>query len=136
VEINLSEVVAEVSAEFDRCERALLANDIPSLSDFFWCDPRALRYSVAATQHGHAEIAASRLARLAKDLERVLFGTVVTTFGRDVATANTEFRRTESGRLGRQSQTWVRFPEGWRIVAAHVSYADSIDPQPNQWGNP
>ena len=136
MEINLPEVLAEVSAEFDRYERALLANDIPALNDFFWGDPRALRYSVAATQHGHAEVAASRLARPTKDLERLLFATVVTTFGRDVATANTEFRRTESGRLGRQSQTWIRFPEGWRIVAAHVSFAASIDPQPNQWGNP
>jgi len=136
MEIDLPEVVAEVSAEFARYERALLANDIPALNAFFWCDPRALRYNVSATQHGHAEIAASRLSRSAKDLERQLFATVVTTFGRDVATANTEFRRTQSGRLGRQSQTWVRFPEGWRIVAAHVSFAASIDPQPDQWGKP
>lgn len=131
MEINLPEVLAEVSAEFDRYERALLANDIPSLNEFFWHDARALRYSVAGTQHGHAEIAASRLARSTRDVARQLFDTVITTFGRDVATASTEFRRTESGRLGRQSQTWVRFPQGWRIATAHVSYAASIDPQPN-----
>ena len=136
MEINLPDVVAEVSDEFARYEQALLANDIRALNDFFWHDACALRYSVAGTQHGHAEIAASRLARSTRDIARQLFATVITTFGRDVATANTEFRRTESGRLGRQSQTWVRFPEGWRVVAAHVSYAASIDPQPNQWGNP
>jgi hypothetical protein len=131
VQINLPDVVAEVSAEFARYERALLANDLPVLDDFFWRDARVLRYSIAGTQHGHAEIAASRLSRATKDVARVLFATVITTFGRDLATANTEFRRTESGRLGRQSQTWVRLSEGWRIVAAHVSYTASIDPQPN-----
>jgi hypothetical protein len=131
MEINLPEVIAEVSAAFARYEQALLANDLPVLDEFFWRDARTLRYSIAGTQHGHAEIAASRRSRSTKDIERALFGTVVTTFGRDLATANTEFRRTESGRHGRQSQTWVRLPEGWRIVAAHVSYATSIDPQPN-----
>lgn len=120
--INLPEVVAEVSAEFARYERALAANDVEALDEFFWRDPRVLRYSIAATQHGHAEIAASRRSRGTGDIARTLFATVITTFGRDFATADTEFRRAESGRVGRQSQTWVRFAHGWRIVAAHVSY--------------
>ena len=115
-------MVAEISSEFARYERALLANDIPVLNELFWNDQRVLRYSITGTQYGHKEIAASRLTRSARDLERTLFATVITTFGRDFATANTDFRRTESGRLGRQSQTWVRLPQGWRIVAAHVSF--------------
>lgn len=122
MEINLPEVLAEVVSEFARYERALAANDVEALDEFFWRDARAVRYSIGATQHGHAEIAASRRSRGTKDLERSLFGTVITTFGRDFATADTEFRRSESGRVGRQSQTWVRFAHGWRIVAAHVSY--------------
>jgi hypothetical protein len=122
VQINLPEVLAEVSAEFARYERALAANDVEALDEFFWRDPRVLRYSIAATQHGHAEIAASRRSRGTGDITRTLFATVITTFGRDFATADTEFRRAESGRVGRQSQSWVRFAQGWRIVAAHVSY--------------
>jgi len=122
VQVNLPEVVAEVSAEFARYERALAMNDVEALDEFFWRDARVLRYSIGATQHGHAEIAASRRSRGTADLERSLFATVVTTYGRELATANTEFRRADSGRIGRQSQTWVRFAQGWRIVAAHVSY--------------
>jgi hypothetical protein len=129
LEIDLPDVVAEISRAYARYERALAANDVPALDEFFWRDPRALRYSIAGTQHGHAEIAASRRTRSSKDLERTLLATRITTFGRDFAIASTEFRRTESGRLGRQSQTWARFPEGWRIVTAHVSFPATMHSQ-------
>ena len=122
MEINIPEVVAEVTAAFERYEKALNANDIAVLDSIFWNDPRVIRYSLMDNAYGFEAIHASRLARPKADLERVLANTVITTFGRDLATANTEFQRVESGRRGRQSQTWVRVPEGWRVVSAHVSF--------------
>lgn len=124
MEIDIPEVVAEVRAAFERYERALLANDAPVLIELFWNDPRTLRYGLGENLLGHDAIAAFRRARPGRDRRRALLRTVITTYGRDVATANTEFRREATGRLGRQSQTWVRMPEGWRIVAAHVSWLD------------
>lgn len=121
-EINLPEVVAEVEAAFRRYERALIENDVAVLSELFWQSPHTIRYGAGENLHGWDAIAAFRQGRPAVDLERELIGTVITTYGRDVATANTEYRRKQSGRRGRQSQTWVRMPEGWRVVAAHVSF--------------
>jgi hypothetical protein len=121
LEINIPDVVAEVRAAFERYERALNANDVDVLDSSFWNDPRTIRYSLMDNAYGFEAIHASRLARPKTDLKRVLTNTVITTFGRDMATANTEFQRVESGRRGRQSQTWARVPEGWRVVSAHVS---------------
>ena len=106
----------------ERYEKALNANDIEVLDSCFWRDPRVIRYSLTDNAYGFEAVHASRLARPKSDLRRQLKNTVITTFGRDVATANTEFQRLESGRQGRQSQTWARTPEGWRVVSAHVSF--------------
>lgn len=122
MEINQPDVVAEVRAAFDRYERALNANDVDVLDASFWNDPRTIRYSLMDNAYGFEAIHASRLARPRADMTRTIMNTVITTFGRDMATANTEFHRVESGRRGRQSQTWVRMPEGWRVVSAHVSF--------------
>ena len=122
MEINVPDVVAEVTAVFERYEKAINANDVAVLDALFWNDPRVIRYSLTDNAYGYEAIHASRLARPKSDLQRTLSNTVITTFGRDLATANTEYRRVESGRHGRQSQTWVRMPEGWRVVSAHVSF--------------
>jgi Protein of unknown function (DUF3225) len=122
MEINLPDVVAEVRAAFDRYEKALNANDVDVLDSSFWNDPRTIRYSLTDNAYGFEAIHASRLARAKTDMTRKIMNTVITTFGRDMATADTEFQRVESGRRGRQSQTWVHLPEGWRVVSAHVSF--------------
>ena len=117
--------LAEVEAAFAAYEAALVGNDVAALDGFFWRDPRALRYGAGENLYGHAAIAAFRAARPAAGLARRLERTIVTTFGRDFATASTLFRRDAApGRVGRQSQSWARLPEGWRIVAAHVSVID------------
>jgi hypothetical protein len=121
-EINLPEVIAEVTAAFERYERALMCNDVAELNELFWRSPHTLRFGIAENLYGHAAIAGFRRARSPAGLARQLHHTVITSYGRDFATANTEFIR--AGRPGRQSQTWLRLPEGWRIVAAHVSYSD------------
>jgi len=121
VQSNIPEIVAEVRAEFERYERALNANDVDALDSCFWKDPRVVRYSLTDNAYGFEAIHASRLARPRTDILRDLTKTIITTFGRDLATANTEFQLLESGRRGRQTQTWVRMPEGWRVVSAHVS---------------
>jgi hypothetical protein len=125
MEINIPGVVAEVKAAFERYEQAINDNDVDVLDSSFWNDPRVVRYSLTDNAYGFAAIHASRLARPRADLKRVLVNTVITTFGHDLATANTEYHRLESGRHGRQSQTWVRMPEGWRVVSAHVSFMPS-----------
>jgi len=122
MEINIPDVVVEVKAAFERYEKAINANDVDVLDGSFWNDPRVIRYSLTDNAYGYEAIHASRLARPKADLRRALSNTVITTFGRDFATANTEYHRVESGRHGRQSQTWVRMPEGWRVVSAHVSF--------------
>ena len=119
--INIPAVVAEVTAAFQRYEKALVTNDVAVLDELFWRAPQTIRYGVTENLYGYDEIAAFRGARPAKDLARQLTRTVITTYGRDFATANTEFEKTETGAKGRQSHTWLRLPEGWRIVAAHVS---------------
>ena len=125
MEIDLPEVVAEVKREFERYERALVSNDVPLLDALFRDDPRTIRYGGGEILYGYDEIKAFRGARSPAGLARTLSRTVITTYGRDVAVASTLFRRESApGKIGRQMQTWVRFPEGWRVVAAHVSMID------------
>ena len=122
MQINDPGVLAEVEAAFRRYEAALAANDVAVLDALFWNSPHTLRYGVGENLYGFDEIAAFRVSRPAAGLERTLTRTVITTPGRDFATADTEFLRPGVDRIGRQSQTWVRLPEGWRVVAAHVSF--------------
>ena len=122
MEIDLPEVVAEVRAAFDRYEKALVTNDVATLDALFHDDARTIRYGGGENLYGFAEIKAFRAARSPAGLERALSDTVITTYGRDFAVASTLFRRpTMAGKVGRQMQTWARFAEGWRVVAAHVS---------------
>ena len=121
MEINTPEIHAEVTAAFQRYEQALMDNDVAVLDQIFWDSPHTLRYGIAENLYGHAEIAAFRGARSPAGLARTLGRTIITTYGRDFATANTEFARASLPRPGRQSQTWLRLPQGWRVVAAHVS---------------
>lgn len=122
MKLNDPDVVAEVTAAFKAYERALMDNDTAVLNQTFWDDALTIRYGIGVNSYGHGEIAAERARRSAD--ARTLQRTEITTFGDDYATANTEFTRTASGRRGRQSQTWVRLPAGWRVVAAHVSWLD------------
>ena len=119
LEINLPQVVAEVTAAFRRYELALMNNDVAVLDELFWNDQRTLRYGISENLYGHAAIANFRSARSPAGVARKLRKVVVTAYGRDFATANCEFER--NGKMGRQSHTWVRTAQGWRIVAAHVS---------------
>jgi hypothetical protein len=113
-------VKAEVEAAFAAYEQALVTNDVATLEALFQDDPRTIRYGAGENLYGMDEIRAFRRARSPVGLARALARTVITTYGRDLATAMTLFTR-EPGTVGRQSQTWVRLPEGWRVVAAHVS---------------
>jgi Protein of unknown function (DUF3225) len=125
MDIDLPEVVAEVKAEFERYEKALMTNDVAVLCAIFHDDPRTIRYGGAEILYGFAEIEAFRAARSPVGLARTLSRTVITTYGRDFAVASTLYDRPSfPGKVGRQMQTWVRFPQGWRIVAAHVSMID------------
>jgi hypothetical protein len=121
LEINLPEIVAEVEAVFARYEDALVNNRTEVLDELFWPSPATVRYGVGENLVGIDAIRAFRAARPSAGLARTLVATVITTFGHDLATAMTEYRRTGNDRIGRQSQTWVRFAAGWRVVAAHVS---------------
>lgn len=119
--INLPEIVAEVTAAFERYETALVTNDVAVLDELFWNSPLTLRYGVGENLYGYDAIAAFRGGRSSQGLARERRNTVITTYGRDFATANTEFTRASTSRIGRQSQTWMRTPDGWRVVSAHVS---------------
>ena len=122
MKIDVPEVVAEVTAAFERYEQALLANDVVTLTELFHDDPRTIRYGGAEILYGATEIHAFRAARSPAGLARTLSRTVITTYGRDCAVASTLFNRPSMpGQVGRQMQTWARLPQGWRIVAAHVS---------------
>jgi len=125
MEIDLPEVVAEVTAAFERYEKALVSNDVAVLDSIFRDDSRVIRYGGAENLYGYQEIAAFRAARSPAGLARTLSKTVITTYGCDFAVASTLFHRSSMrGKVGRQMQTWVRCPEGWRVVAAHVSVID------------
>ena len=119
--VNIPEVVAEVEKVFAVYELALNENDVAVLNELFWDSPHTLRFGINEQLYGYAAIKGFRSGRPAIDLRRDLLKVVITTYGRDFATTNIEFTRAGSERTGRQSQTWVRLPEGWRIVAAHVS---------------
>jgi hypothetical protein len=119
--INLPSVLAEVQAVFARYEDALVHNKVAVLDELFWHSPHTLRYGATENLYGFDAIQAFRAGRPAQGLERGLLKTVITTYGQDFATANVEFQRKGSSKTGRQSQTWLRTPEGWRVVAAHVS---------------
>jgi hypothetical protein len=114
-------VLNDVTAAFYRYEKALTHNDIAVLDELFWDDGRTVRYGATENLYGIAEIRDFRNTRPAKGLDRLLRHTTITTYGEDMAVASTEFTRENSERVGRQMQTWVKFPCGWRIVAAHVS---------------
>jgi hypothetical protein len=125
MEIDLPNVLAEVTAQFARYEQALVSNDVAVLDELFRKDSRTLRYGIGENLYGYDAIMAFRAARSPVGLNRKTAKTVITSYGRDTAVASTLFyRETLPGRVGRQMQTWVRFPEGWRIVAAHVSIID------------
>jgi hypothetical protein len=122
MDVDLPDVLAEVTAQFERYEKALVSNDIAVLDELFRSDKRTLRYGVGENLYGYDEIMAFRAARSPVGLGRTTARTLITTYGRAAAVASTLFYREQLvGKVGRQMQTWVRFPEGWRIVAAHVS---------------
>jgi len=124
MEIDLPEVIAEVKAAFDRYEKALNDNDVATLNSTFRDDPRTIRYGGTENLYGYAEIEGFRVVRVPPGA-RTISRTVISTYGRDHAVASTLFHRVAvPGKVGRQMQTWVRFPEGWRVVAAHVSLID------------
>lgn len=126
---DIPDVKKEVEEAFALYEAALVTNDVPTLEAFFRDDPRTLRYGVAEILYGMDEIRAFRRGRLPINLARNLQRTSITTYGRDFAIANTLFTRDSApSKLGRQSQTWVRFEDGWHIVAAHVSLIDVPSP--------
>lgn len=122
--INISEIVAEVRAAFDRYEQAIIKNDTAVLDELFWSSPHTIRYGLGENLYGIEAIRGFRNGRASVDLDRNLASTIITTFGRDFATASTLTRKKGSGKTGRQMQTWVRTPQGWRVVAAHVSFLD------------
>jgi hypothetical protein len=125
METDLPEVVAEVTQAFDAYEKALFGNDVPALNALFRDDARTIRYGAGEILYGHSEIKAFRAARSPVALGRTLSRTSITTFGRDFAVASTLYERPSAPeKIGRQMQTWVRFAEGWRVVAAHVSLID------------
>ena len=122
MQINLPEVVAEVTAAFERYEQALVGNDVATLDALFWQSPHTLRYGATENLYGIAEIQAFRQSRPSQGLQRTVQRTAIVTYGRDAACTHIEFSREGQSRIGRQTQTWMRTPEGWRVVSAHVSW--------------
>jgi hypothetical protein len=125
MEVDLPDVLAEVTEQFKRYETALVSNDVAVLDELFRADPRTLRYGIGENLYGYDAIMAFRAGRSPAGLMRKTANTVISSYGRDTAVASTLFYRdTASGKVGRQMQAWVRFAEGWKIVAAHVSIID------------
>lgn len=124
MKINDPKTLAEVTAAFERYEKALVTNDVATLDELFFDDPNTVRYGVTENLYGYEEIKAFRAARSPAGLARKLERTKITTYGDDFATANTLFVREGGTKLGRQSQTWVRTQAGWHVVSAHVSLID------------
>jgi hypothetical protein len=125
MDVDLPDVLAEVSVQFARYEKALVSNDVAVLDELFRKDSRTLRYGIGENLYGYDAIMAFRAGRSPAGLMRRTDKTVITSYGRDTAVASTLFYRdTAPGKVGRQMQTWARFPEGWKIVAAHVSVID------------
>jgi hypothetical protein len=126
MDVNLPDIKAEVEAAFASYETVLMANDVDGLQGLFWDSPHTIRYGVGENLYGYEEIGAFRAGRSPVGLARVTSRTVITTYGRDFATASTLFHRESApGKVGRQMQTWVRTPDGWRVVAASVSMIDA-----------
>lgn len=126
--INDPATLAEMQAVFERYETALVTNDVETLDALFWPSEHTIRYGGGENLYGYAEIQAFRAGRSPVGLSRTLDRTVITTYGKDFATASTLFRRDNApGKVGRQSQTWMRTPDGWKVVSAHVSVI--ADPQ-------
>ena len=122
MDIDLPEVVAEVTAAFERYEQALVTNDVATLDALFCDDARTIRYGATEILYGYDAIKAFRAGRSPAGLARTLSKTVITTYGRDFAVASTLFHRTNApGKVGRQTQTWVRFADGWHVISGHVS---------------
>ena len=121
MQVDIPEVVEEVTAVFRRYEQALMANDLAVLEELFWDAPEVVRYGLAEQLYGPEHIRRFRALPPPADLQREITRLQVTAFGRDVAVASCEFRRLSTGRKGRQMQTWIRTPAGWRVAAAHVS---------------
>jgi hypothetical protein len=119
--INEPKVLAEVTAAFERYERAVNDNDVEALTESFWNSPLTVRYGIAEQLYGYEQIGQFRASNRLQNYRRERTRVLITTFGSDFATASCEYRRLESGRIGRQMQTWIRTPDGWRVVAAHVS---------------
>src|ERR1700727_2997536 len=131
MQVDLPDVLSEVSAQFERYEKALVSNDVAVLDELFRADPRTLRYGIGENLYGYDAIMAFLAARSPVGLMRRTAKTIITTYGRDCAVASTLFYRDSSpGKVGRQMQTWARFAEGWKIVAAHVSVIDEPKDQP------
>ena len=125
MEIDLPDVLREVTEQFARYEQALISNDVAVLDQMFRADARTLRYGVGENLYGYEAIMAFRAARSPVGLGRRTAKTVITSYGRDAAVASTLFYRDSlPGKVGRQMQTWMRFPDGWKVVAAHVSIID------------
>jgi hypothetical protein len=124
LDMDIPEILAEVTAAFKRYEVALKTNDVEMLGELFKNAPYTLRFGMAENLYGFDEIEAFRKARPSDGLERTLQNTKIISFGENMGIATTEFQRAAEDRIGRQSQTWVRQPEGWRIVSAHVSWMD------------
>ena len=127
LEINIPEIVAEVQEAIARYERALVENDLGVLEASFWPSPHVVRFGYASEQYGAAALAEYRRTRKLGDFRRRLWNQTVTTFGRDFAVATVEYQRPDQTRQGRQSQTWLRTPDGWRVVLAHVSRRDPAE---------
>ena len=122
MEIDRPDVVAEVATVFARYEAALVANDLAVLDELFWEDERTVRFGFGETLVGHDAIAADRRTRARQTTPRRLRAVIITTFGPSVATVTAEFVPEGTDAVGRQSQTWLRLAEGWRVVSAHVSW--------------
>lgn len=121
-QVNLPDVVAQVVEVFGRYERALIANDVAVLEELFWDDPRTVRYGIDEEHVGHDAISGYRRSQAVASPPRELRNTMVTTFGTALATVDTEFVPHGSDAVGRQSQTWIRTADGWRVASAHVSW--------------
>jgi Protein of unknown function (DUF3225) len=130
MDIDLPDIVAEVTAAFERYEQALVSNNVATLDALFRDDPRTIRYGGSEILYGYDAIKAFRAARSPAGLARTLSRTVITAYGRDFAVASTLFHRASApGKIGRQTQTWARFADGWRVIAAHVSVIDESTSQ-------
>jgi Protein of unknown function (DUF3225) len=126
-EVNLPEVVAELQELYPLYEQALVTNDVETLVSMFWASPEVMRFGVTENLYGHEELEAFRKNRPAANLARTVKRLEIVSFGRDFGSITLEFERDTAKEIvrGRQSQVWVRFPQGWRIVSAHVSLLPS-----------